>query len=824
MPSYRSTGELNDQYVTDGDVGFVGMNLRLLPNQLQAGEVSLSQNGRMDGYWQCRKGVQLKSGALSSSSSPLKLPFYLLDIAIAVDTASRTSNVITLNLDSGHGLVDGTQVYVTLGDVDEADPLTGTDDVSPGTYLMTVTAADQFTFAHTGVDETLTPDATYGFIWTQVDDDAVENIWGACTMSDPAGVLAESIIMATNLDAKRVSLNNYAVVSVPYPSGATLSGEVEMIQAFDRIYLFRPGGNQAWEWVFNGRPISGAAQATNTVTVQLPGHGLTAGDTVVISGLTGGSPNENGTFVVASVTSADEFTYTAASSQTVTYGVTAAVCKAAGFTKVLGGAYSQPQQFSITANDVAVADSLLTATVSSNTTIKKGDFVQVHFTEIEELKQTQGNYYEVVDATATTVKFYVPAGAFTSSASDKFDFGGRTSVGGGFIHNPASPWATYFQRRLWSPFYHLPGGTAASPTYTSRSIKDEIVVSDILDGDTYDQLFSQFKITGGTSDYLMAMHPFYNDFLVVLMRNSLHLIRGTQGSLEDTVVTELTREVGCLARKSVVGYGNSMFFLSDNGVYGVEFLDEYNLRGVQEPLSKNIQPLIDRINTNLAEKSVGVFFNNRYYLAVPLDSAAGAGDAQGNNAILIFNVLNKAWESIDTFANNSLNVISFHINQEDERNNLYAVSDQGGIHLMDGSLQPEDTISTSVVGDSQSFKVDYVLKTRGYQLGSYERKKFSRAQVQCEADSSNCDALILFETEDPDANSFEVGSIVSGIGQDLPPNETANLRFRLGNPRGLYGVLTFTGNTSGSALSGRPKVNSIAVDATVTNRQTISQY
>jgi hypothetical protein len=824
MSSYRSAGGLDDQYATDGDVGFVGMNLRLLPNQLQAGEVSLSQNGRIDGYWQCRKGVVLKSGALSSSNKPLKLPFYLLDLSIAISTAVRASNVITLTLDSGHGLVTGTVLYVTLGDVDEADPLTGTDDVPPGTYLMTVTGTDELTFAHAGADETLTVSGTYGFIWTEIDDDSVENIWGASTLSDPAGVLSESIVMATNLAAKRVALDTYAVTSVPYPSGATLGAEVNMMQTFDRIYLFRPGGNQAWEWVFNGRPIESAAQAgTTTVTMKVAAHGLTAGDTIVISGLTGGTP-ANGTFTVLAVNSADEFTYTFTSSQNQTFGVTNAVCKAAGFTKVLGGPYSQPQQFAIAASAVAVSDSLLTATVSSNTTIKAGDFVQVHYTEIEELKHLTRQYYQVVEATSTTIKFYVPAGAFTGSSSDKFDFGGRTSVGGGFIHNPASPWATYFQRRLWTPFYYSLGGTSTAPTYASRNIQDEIVVSDILDGNTYDQIFSQFKITGGTSDYLMAMHPFYNDFLVVLMRNSLHLIRGTQGSLEDTVVTELTREVGCLARKSVVGYGNTMFFLSDNGVYGAEFMDEYNLRGVQEPLSKNIQPLIDRINKNLAEKAVGIFFNNRYYLAVPLDSAAGANDAQGNNAILVFNVLNKAWESIDTFENNTLNVISFHINQENERNNLYAVSNQGGVHLMEGSFLPVDTISTSPTGDSQSFDVNYLLKTRGYQLGNYERKKFSRAQVQCEADSSNCDALILFETEDPDTNSFEVGSIVSGIGQDLPPGETANLRFRLGNPRGLYGVLTFTGNTSGSSLSGRPKVNSIAIDGAVTNRQTISQY
>jgi len=294
--------------------------------------------------------------------------------------------------------------------------------------------------------------------------------------------------------------------------------------------------------------------------------------------------------------------------------------------------------------------------------------------------------------------------------------------------------------------------------------------------------------------------------------------------LEDTVVTELTREVGCLARKSVVGYGNAMFFLSDNGVYGVEFLDEYNLRGVQEPLSKNIQPLIDRINKGLAEKSVGIFFNNRYYLAIPLDSFSGANDAQGNNAILVFNVLNKGWESIDTYGDNAFYVNNFHISQEDERNNLYAVNEQGGVHLLEATSTPTDSISTSTVGGSETFDIDYILKTRGYQLGNYERKKFSRAQVQCEANEVNCNALIRFETEDPDTNGFDVGTISGGIGEDLPANETANLRFRLGNPRGFYGVLTFTGGSLGSAVSGRPKLNSVAVDGTVTNRQTISQF
>jgi hypothetical protein len=310
----------------------------------------------------------------------------------------------------------------------------------------------------------------------------------------------------------------------------------------------------------------------------------------------------------------------------------------------------------------------------------------------------------------------------------------------------------------------------------------------------------------------------------VFNRNSIHRVRGTQGSLEDTVVTELTSEVGCLARKSIVGFANVVFFLSDNGVYAIEFLDEYNLRGASEPLSKNIQPFIDRINKSLADKSVGIFYDNRYYIAVPLDTVAGANDATGNNTILIYNTLNKSWESVDTFANGEFNILNMHYGKVGARNTLFYINDQGGIHEANASDTPIDSASLDPLGGSTTYNVLYELQTRGYTLGTYDRKKFSVAQVQCQANDQNTDAVFQFSTEDPDSDKYQIGQINTLIGQDLPPNETANLRMRIGNARGFYGQLTILPNLSGSQGVGRPKVNSISVDATVTNRQTISQF
>lgn len=907
MPSYGSFGGMDDQIFSDGDVGFVGMNQRLSPNQLGSGEVVLSRNGRIDGYWQPRKGIQLRSGALSNSATPLAIPFYLIDtpksiIDVTIPDIAQVSGTLTSDGVTpvvfpdmkSRGFQNGKMSYVSLDNLSSIswdgsswqmrwfyDPSISVgwesvDNVATPDLVTTWTPL----FLSTGVPVvTISPEAdvvrleitSHGLLgsgWAElkgldsnvngvrfldvinfdlidaivpgvtsitdtsgtldaapINNGAVSAVYGSCLFSDPSSGLEESVLLATNLDAKRVNLNTLALTSLPYPTGVVVSSDVEMIQAFDRVYLFRDGA-RALEWVPGGKIITSASLTSNVVTVTVRNHGLETGDEVTLSGLTFTGTDPNGLRTVT-VTGVDTFTF-ALTSADETYGVTNAKMVAVGFTFVLGGPYTQPQTFIVASNAAgfSVVDGLVSLPVTSNTTIKAGDFVTIYETTIPVFSAVVGKSFQVTSATSTLIQFFAPVGNFTAGGSNQIEVGGRFSVGGGFIHQPGFPWATYFQRRLWGPYWYEPNGTTASPTYTDRKIRDEIVASDILDGDTYDQIFSQFRITAGIADYLVGMQPFYEDALMVLNRNSLHVVTGTQGSLEDTVVKELTREVGCLARKSVVGKGNAVFFLSDSGVYGVEFIEQYNLRGLEEPLSKNIQPFIDRINKDKAAQSVGIFFNNRYWLAVPLDTSAGQGDATGNNSILIYNTLNKAWESIDTYNIPNFNIKNFIIGQSGERNSLYLVNDTGGLHEVDAQDSPIDVYSTNTIGGSQTAAMTYELVSRGYMLGAtnFERKKFSRAQIQLESGDQSSDLDFYFSSEDPDTDKFRVSSVNDLIGQNLPANETGNFRIRLGNPRGLYGSLTISSVSIGSSPVGRPKVNSITIDGTITNRQTLSQF
>ena len=106
--------------------------------------------------------------------------------------------------------------------------------------------------------------------------------------------------------------------------------------------------------------------------------------------------------------------------------------------------------------------------------------------------------------------------------------------------------------------------------------------------------------------------------------------------------TLITDEVGCLAKKSIIQVANNLIFLSDNGIYGVDFQDLYNLRGRDLPLSATIEATIEDINKDYAENAVAVYFDNRYFIAVP------TGSSTTNNKLLIYNFINKSWESVDS--------------------------------------------------------------------------------------------------------------------------------------------------------------------------------
>ena len=339
---------------------------------------------------------------------------------------------------------------------------------------------------------------------------------------------------------------------------------------------------------------------------------------------------------------------------------------------------------------------------------------------------------------------------------------------------------------------------------------DELIASDILDSDTFDAIGGALKITGGSSDFIVGLEPFTEDKLVVFARRSIHQIDGVSGSLADVRVNVVSPDIGCSARSSVVQIANKIFFLSDQGVFGLEYLDAYNLRGLEVPLSEAIQPYVDRINQDYVDQSVGAYFDNRYYLAVPLDGSTE------NNFILVYNLINGGWESIDSVNSTGFNVRDMLVAREGSENALYITTSQGGVHRIEGSDSGDQISVQAGVSIPETIAISSILTTREYDMETIDRKDVCpwRASFKIRYRLQLLTHQYLLHHPIPDAT--RTGASISGsFGSALAQSEDASLRTSV-RLRGFGCSATITPS------QGRPFVRAVKIDARLADRSQTS--
>jgi hypothetical protein len=786
------------------------MNARLRPNQLKPGEVALSKNGRMndDGTWQPRKGLSTLFGSITSGTDAIRLPY-------VIQSASRSSGVVTIVLDDTPSLSFIPGENITVADVDAS--IDGTHALASVNFTTKT-----LTFANAGSDTTFSvQDASVGntsvcsagnsiatTLNFTINDDGVNAVYGSAVYSDASSNNDDYIFSATNNLAVIIRLKDSALFKCRYEAGGeTVDGPVGMTQGFDKMFIFRSRKTTlSASPALNSIGISSASQSGQTITVNTStNHGRVTGDFVTLTNLGNWTVNPNDCYQITRI-SDTQFTVTMASSQTATFNVSGAQAEYfEDFTRVDRGTYTAPQYLTDT-----------TATASSG--VVTMDVVN-HGLEIgNEITIRSGsspfdlfvNQKAIVTSTPTVDQFTFNLGVENVSLGASLTASRQLAIGKGFIHMPAAPWGQFHQRRLWVPYWFT---SDASPT--DRNNRDEIVASDILDSDTYDRIGNQFRISAGKSDFLVGIQPFTQDTLAIFNRKSIHLMTGVSGSLADVKTNVVTTEIGASARKSIVQVANQIMFLSDQGIYQIQFMDEYNLRGTGTPLSETIQPFVDRINQDYAHLSCAVYFDSRYWLAVPLDSAPGRGDATKLNAIIVYNFINGGFESIDQVNSTEFAIRDLIVAREGAQNALYLTTEEGGVHKVDG-FEGGDVVSlTAGQAESETIPVVSQLTTRQYDADSMDRKTFSRAELHVKSNTGfSTDGNIQFITEDPDSTTQST-SISSLLGSNLPDSEEASVRLRV-NKRG-FGV-----QADFQPTNGRPYLRSAKVDARITDRSTTS--
>lgn len=754
MSRYDAYGEFDDKLLDVYDTSFMGFNNRLKADSLNSGILVNSSNFRFDleGIAQVRKGITLtKAPLVLDSSSALTLPFNIWANETSFSVTRTGSTTLTFN--RADGIAWDFHPTNTLIGITAPAGITGfTKGNYKGTYLEE--GQDFVVTGLSGLGGTATGQSVLGAPFLQ--DAFITQVHGSCNFSDPYNNGEEYIILAGNTKAFAIKISDQSSTEITYPLGVQISSSVDLIQTFDKVFIFRDG--------------------------------LTA----------------------------LEFDGNLASTPT--------------FEKVESGLFTQPKLKSVT-NDCTIIDGKVTITIANASTdapLQVGD--EVIIVDKGGTSLSNEEVYSVAEVSDTNFSFFAEAlnvGTAGAGNGVAIKVMSRVSVGGGYIHMPAPPYAVAHSFRLVCPFNYDVDDSEDS--FTPRNIDDQIVVSATKRPDKFDRPFSKLSTTeSGVNDSLVGMFSFAEDQLLLFNRKSIHALTGINSvNFTGTKRELITSELGLVSRKSVVQVGNNVIFLSDNGIYGASFQDLYNLRGNEVPLSESINETIEKINKSLWDKSVAVYFDNRYYIAVPLDYTDRNGNsitATGNNAVLVYNFLNKAWESIDTIGQTSLegNSINFEIQNmivagEGSNRGVYVVNSLGGVHRLEGSTNDVDLVITQVGQSVQNVTIESEITSRLYNAGTIDRKKWNSFEIQCQSsDELSSNFTIQGITENID-NLKTIGTLSSfNNGSNLVAGEDISIRGRIGNLRG-YGF-----QFKISPTAGRPKIKIIKASGASTFKSTES--
>ena len=378
--------------------------------------------------------------------------------------------------------------------------------------------------------------------------------------------------------------------------------------------------------------------------------------------------------------------------------------------------------------------------------------------------------------------------------SNDFVVKANASPGSGNIQCPNTDHGLFFRNRLIIP----------QPTDSIYTV----LASNLLSTDVFTEADGQFRINKGTANgQVIGFSPYQEDQLIVFTRSSIHLINNI-ATISAANVYEITRQHGCVARKSIAQSGPQTFFLSDNGVVvlspGVDPAKGLGVaiskvQGETIPLTRPIQDQFADVNYAAADKACGVVFDNKYFLACPTLSSTVP------NKIFVFDLLTSQWTSVDDYPAMS-GSLAFHVDDwvvcshgsNPTRRRLFACNDTGWYLCFENSTDDSNRKIGST-SESNTTAISAKLKTRDYLFGEQGIKSFKRGQLGASFVASDAFTIKL-NTTDPDGSD----TVLSYTGGST---EEALLRFSGARKRG------YSANIELDVTVGRPEFRHVQLEA-----------
>ena len=178
---------------------------------------------------------------------------------------------------------------------------------------------------------------------------------------------------------------------------------------------------------------------------------------------------------------------------------------------------------------------------------------------------------------------------------------------------PNSDGARFFQNRVFVPFIY------------TGSKKDFVAVGDIGNYTRYKFPQNAFRFNDGADDDIVDIAPFGRTSLIVFKQKSVrivdNLVPDAAGDYSAAVSDIVTSTHGLVARGAWVTVGRDLYYVSTKGVTSLQLTEENRVKGVDLPLSAALSVTWDRINWRLRSQIRIGYWDNKLYVALPLDDA-----------------------------------------------------------------------------------------------------------------------------------------------------------------------------------------------------------
>jgi len=169
--------------------------------------------------------------------------------------------------------------------------------------------------------------------------------------------------------------------------------------------------------------------------------------------------------------------------------------------------------------------------------------------------------------------------------------------------------------------------------------RNTLYASDILDPNVWSSANS-IVVNGDDGDEITAIVPYYKNRIIVFKKRRVFQldIPPDATSATDWIVSLISNNTGCVAAGSAVQVSSDILFLSDNGIRSLvrSVADDFTSVGI--PLSEVVKDVIQNINTESIRLATAIFYDNRYFLAVP------TGSNDYNDTLIVYNTALNAFE------------------------------------------------------------------------------------------------------------------------------------------------------------------------------------